>query len=152
MEALFESPLILILLIGIISSFFKNKNKDGKQKSHENKPAQKGNRTFDELKDIFQEFNRTFQEEAKPVVNSEKVLEAKESIQSAYMEKVEESSLPRNVERVKTLPVSKASKSQPQIQLQVDETKIVDAVIWSEILGPPRAKNPRFKNRIYKKY
>ena len=31
--------------------------------------------------------------------------------------------------------------------IELDETKLVDAVVWSEILGPPRAKKPYRKIR-----
>ena len=31
--------------------------------------------------------------------------------------------------------------------IELDETKLVDAVVWSEILGPPRAKRPYRKIR-----
>ncbi len=31
--------------------------------------------------------------------------------------------------------------------MEMDGTKIVDAIIWSEILGPPRAKKPFLKTQ-----
>ena len=47
--------------------------------------------------------------------------------------------------------IQKAPILQEKNQLKVDESKLVDAVIWSEILGPPRAKNPYFRNKAQRK-
>ncbi|WP_428909172.1 hypothetical protein [Niallia sp. Krafla_26] len=154
MEILFENPIALIILIGVISSLFRKKNKDEKPKPQQTRPTQKSNRTFDELKEVFQEVSRSFQEETKPIrkfreEHSEQINEAKEKLESAYLDKDAERAIPQHEE---TNRVLLASKPQQQLQFKVDESKIVDAVIWSEILGPPRAKNPRHSNRIYKKY
>ena len=71
MEILFENPIVLIILIGIISSIFKNRNKSEKQDSpakraESRKPVQKSSDPFNEMKDLFKEVQRSFQEELNP--------------------------------------------------------------------------------------
>src|SRR6476620_12718920 len=68
MEILFENPILWLVLLGVISSLFRGKKReeDGqKTRSNpvENRPTPKSGSAFGELKEIFREVNRTFQEE-----------------------------------------------------------------------------------------
>ncbi len=156
MEILFENPLIIIILIGVISSLFKNRNKNERQESpakrvetRKPKSTQNGSDVFQEMKEIFREASHTYQEEIKPVrrlpeQHLPKITEVK-------VEPVEvQPSISEDIAR------GQSGSQIPQLGqpkgLKVDESKLAEAVIWSEILGPPRAKKPYMHNRTRGKY
>lgn len=157
MEILFENPIVLIILIGIISSIFKNRNKSEKQDSpakraESRKPVQKSSDPFNEMKDLFKEVQRSFQEELNPAKKlkedgPQKIDEVKLNYKE---EQPEKSSMSKQV--TETPHEHQVQKTKQASQLKVDESKLVDAVIWSEILGPPRAKKPYLQNRTRGKY
>ena len=71
MEILFENPILWLVLLGVISSLFRGKKREEEgQKTRsnpvENRPTPKSGSAFGELKEIFREVNRTFQEETQP--------------------------------------------------------------------------------------
>lgn len=153
MEILFENPLILIILVGVISAIFKNKNKDEKQddtkkRVETRKTVQKSSDPFSEMKDVFREVQRSFQEEIKPAPTVQE--NANQKINDAKFAYPEEPEKPEQV--IKTPRGLQEQKLKQQSGLDVDESKLIDAVIWSEILGPPRAKKPYSQNRIGRKH
>lgn len=146
MDFFFENPIIMIILIGIISSFFK-------KTKNETKPNPKQPKPFIEslpkrVSEVLQEFElspdespkklQTGYEEAKKQADMK--IASLEEQQMKYMEKVEQ----LEIEKEKSL--RNALKLDEQADtvntLAVDKEKLVDAIIWSEILGPPRAKKP----------
>ncbi|WP_338470295.1 hypothetical protein R4Z10_16025 [Niallia sp. XMNu-256] len=151
MEILFENPLIVIILIGVISSLFKNRDKSEKQESpakrveaDRHKPTQKSGDVFQEMREIFKETSRTFQEEIKPERQfSEKQSEKK----IAEVKVVLEEELPSLSEKPDKQHAPQTIQQQQLKEFKVDESKLAEAVIWAEILGPPRAKKPYSHNR-----
>lgn len=153
MEILFENPILWIVLLGVISSLFRGKKREEEgQKTRsnpvENRPTPKSGSAFGELKEIFREVNRTFQEETKPTqtLKKERVQEVIEPASYTQMADQGNTAFAQEIEVVQKAPIS-----QKKNQLKVDESKLVDAVIWSEILGPPRAKNPYFGKNAQRK-
>ena len=156
MEILFDNPFIIIILIAIISSLFKNKKKaaEGQKRGTVLPPIHKPIRSpFDEVKEIFKEVTRPLSEENRaPAKKIEEVFQEKK--RKAEYEKEtsnQTSAVKRNMEYIKTgtplAPVSQTKSAEnKESALKVDESKLVEAVIWAEILGPPRAKNP-YRNR-----
>ena len=153
MEILFENPILWLVLLGVISSLFRGKKREEEgQKTRsnpvENRPTPKSGSAFGELKEIFREVNRyisrgntTFSNLKKERV--QEVIEPASYTQRAVQEKT---SIANEIEVIQKAPIL-----QKKNQLKVDESKLVDAVIWSEILGPPRAKNPYFRSKAQRK-
>ncbi|MCQ6273634.1 hypothetical protein JMM81_01415 [Bacillus sp. V3B] len=145
-EFFFDNPFILIILIAVLSSLFKKRK--GKTESKERTYHPKENKqtkpisSFDEVKEIFKEVTRSFSEETtssdrkieKPIVHQKTEELYQQMATDKQLKSVEPQSLP-----IQEKPESK--------EIDLDQTKLVDAVIWSEILGPPRAKKPYMKSR-----
>lgn len=159
MEILFENPILWLVLLGVISSLFRGKKREEEgQKTRsnpvENRPAQKSGSAFEELKEIFKEVNRSLQGETQPSQTLKKeAYKKKEHVK----ELIEPASYTQRADQEKTSIANeieinrKAPILQKKNQLKVDESKLVDAVIWSEILGPPRAKSPYFRSKAQRK-
>lgn len=156
MDFLFDNPFIIVVLIGIISSFFK-KNKEEKKQTTQRSPKPFVERTPKPKPEIFkqleQEITKYLVPERQEVPTKQET--AKKSIQSDYLEakKQAEAKPPvlqeQNSEQV-LLEVqgeqyqmeSSPPLTVPRASFSVDKDRLADAVIWSEILGPPRAKRP----------
>lgn len=155
MEILLENLIILIILISFITSIFKNKQKKRSSPAPvEKKPEQKNSSAFEEMKEIFKEVNRTFQEDTKPPqrkltkVYQDKINQTKGLVDHVTSQRDDRvnSYRPNETDVPQRVPISA-----PQNHLSVDRSNLVDAVIWAEILGPPRAKNPYPKNKVQRK-
>ncbi|MEQ2526233.1 hypothetical protein EKG37_05425 [Robertmurraya yapensis] len=144
MQFLLDNPLIIVILVGIISSIFKK----GK---NETKPTKKKSKNFWETVQLP---NFDSIPEVKPLqkaeVYHEEPVQPVRSIQDDYLEAQRKAdSLKRDAEELERKIRSnevKRSIDAPTLQeksdFQVDSNKLADAVIWSEILGPPRARKP----------
>lgn len=145
-EFFFDNPFIFIILIAALSSLFKKK-----KKSAENQRTaypSKGNQQtkpvspFEEVKEIFKEVTRSFSEDTMtPDRRAEKPV-----IQQKTEEIYQQTALREQVtpEEKQPLPTQEKTRSK---ELEMDQQKLVDAIIWSEVLGPPRAKKPYMKSR-----
>ncbi|PAE23308.1 MULTISPECIES: hypothetical protein [Bacillaceae] len=150
MEFLFENPFILIAVIAFISSMFKKKKEERPVKQAP-RSVQQENRTQAErtsadpaLAEVLEEEKRKLTEKSRRIEQeyrqrkqqTEQSMKALQSQQRAAERKA--SAISRTAANTKTYPVeaSGAGKFEPQKQ------SLVDGIIWSEILGPPRSKNP----------
>ncbi|MFB6465764.1 hypothetical protein ACE38V_02980 [Cytobacillus sp. Hz8] len=163
MKYLFENPFIIIVIIGIISSLFK-KEKDQKKKapikgrsSRQTKafPTQKSWQTPRSNGNPFNkplmrsEMPEQQHREIKPFEQKRTIESSMNDLASQYEEVKQEAisqieelnkqkaQMEQQVAKIKAINVEKKSNSINQAKL---ENKLRDAVIWSEILGPPRAK------------
>lgn len=145
LEFFFENPLFIFILLGILSSLFSKGNDEKKQKrrpSPQPKPFVES-KPLPKIEPIQKPatLSKTWEEEKKPEMNWKK-----SKIQEQYLQKLEEKlevipSVAKKVENEEVAPKGKIDVD------QITEEKLVDAVIWSEILGPPRAKKAhRFMN------
>lgn len=145
-EFFFDNPFLFIVLVAVLSSLFKKRkgNTESKRTPYspkENKQT-KPVSPFDEVKEIFKEVTRSLSEGTitpdqkieKPVVE-QKAEEIYQQIAKAE---------PLKRERSQSAPTPEESRGK---ELELDQTKLMDAIIWSEVLGPPRAKKPYMKSR-----
>lgn len=147
MEFLFDNPFMVLVLLALFSFSSVFKKSAEKQKKSSNRPVEKKysmpSSPFDEVKEIFKEVSRTFQEEPQKPTESK--------LDEMYQKKkMEVSQLQEQTERKKAKVVKdNFSKSiQPSNkELKITETKLIESVIWSEILGPPRSKKPYYRSR-----
>lgn len=143
MDFLFENPFIIVVLIGIISSLF-NKAK-GQSKGNPSQPKPFAESTpipqepsFDDFpEEPIRAFEADYNEMKK---EAEKKIRALREQQKRY----EERAARLNSEAVMSEPKTTAPSTGKveNASLEVDREKLADAVIWSEILGPPRSKRP----------
>ena len=136
MKTLLENPIILVILIGIISSFFK-KVKTAQQESRENgkpnplkvppvkvEPVRRNKK---------QQRNSEGQGEQhypqrKPANNQNERNNSLEQRSTAIKNNQKSVPVKKVIEEVNTV--------------QIDTERLVDGIIWSEVLGPPRSKKP----------
>lgn len=151
MEFLLENPFILIAIIAFISSFFKKK-KEEKPVKQAPRSVQKENRTQAErtavdpaLAEVLEEEKRKLEAKSRKIEEeykqrkqqAEQSMKALQNQQRAAERKARAiSKTAVNTTAGYPAEASGAGKFEPRKQ------SLVDGIIWSEILGPPRAKNP----------
>jgi cell division protein FtsN len=153
-EALFNNPIIFIILVAVISSLFKKKKENsndpnGQKKSSnpmENKRSQPNN-PFDEIKDLFREMTGSLsdgtgtpKEKMRDLYSEERKVAQQKEVELNQQRSTDWEPEPLKSVGSHLLPINQEKSKDKEIEL--NETKLVDAVIWSEILGPPRAKKP----------
>ncbi|MGY3714383.1 hypothetical protein ACWE42_02535 [Sutcliffiella cohnii] len=155
-EWIFSNPLILFILIGILSSLFRKK---GEEQQQTNKPKpqrqqQAGQQTQPQTAKEEKEYNWDFD------IFGEKAEELEKQLRDTFYPPKEEKVM--KVEPIREQPIVERvldfeiPKDSPilQTELQTSEGKVykhhheisrkqvVNGVIWSEILGQPRAQKP----------
>jgi hypothetical protein len=154
LEFLLENPFILVVLIGIISSLFSK----AKRGSSSGPVQQPGNVELESgpYKDAGYEPE---EKAAAPVQKAGR--QASESMESYYQERKEQAEerarrlserqdvLERRVQNARSAAGNpeKSKSAEPAGRAAVSREKLADAIVWSEILGPPRSKNPRRLHR-----
>lgn len=159
MEFLFENPFLLVILIGLISSLFKRmKGTQEEPRKSQSKPfVESGPFDFEQPRqeqpvqrmepapqqtyepNPLGKIEKEFLEKKK---QAEEKLAALKKQQVTAQKKAETIQSHRRLNQVK----EKIETSEPET-VHVDNQKLVDAVIWSEILGPPRSRRPH-SNRV----
>lgn len=138
MRFLLENPLILVILIGVISSFFKKSTEaqPDKKKKSPAKPIQKQDTPFPVGK------NRPVRAQKlnplpplRPVSNEQIRNEQTEEV--LYKGNAKQSASAHEHARRKHREETIAKKT-----INTDPQTLIDGLIWSEVLGPPRAKKP----------
>lgn len=142
MDFLFENPFIIVVLIGIISSLFKKTKGQTKANPKPSKPFVE-NTPIPEITNfegVREEPIRTLDTEYRDMKKeAEAKITALKEQQKRFEQKAERmNSTTRMNQSVRSTPTATNNKA----TFQVDQEKLADAVVWSEILGPPRAKKP----------
>jgi hypothetical protein len=140
MEFLFDNPLLLFALIGIISSVFKRLKGDSPEGQ---KQKQRGPFT-----QSTQPLNPRPIERKKPIVRTKPLDEMLQDMRKSAEQMPIEQPLEKPV-TVKKVPAhdqnpmkNKDTIAKKKSSYSVNQSKLVDGIIWSEVLGPPRSKNP----------
>lgn len=153
-QIFFDNPIIFIILVAAISSLFRKKKENESQSKGQVRTSQpKKRNTFsptalEEVREVFKEVTRSFpspttsSNRKKENPSHEEMMEVKQQV-----EKFNQSNMTEPIHS--DVPILQSAKLQKQSvkEIELDETKLVDAVIWSEILGPPRARKPYRKIR-----
>ncbi|GHH97044.1 hypothetical protein [Neobacillus kokaensis] len=146
--------LFIIIIIGILSSIF-GKGQTKNKQNHRNRPVSL--ETFEEIKTFMQnetkKRTKTIQNEfeqlqpaKKDVIEQYKQvnqnIEARERVQSRPRNKVKEE-IVEDKEPLYTELTEEGSRHRDNLETNM----ILNGIIWSEILGEPRSKNPHFTRR-----
>lgn len=155
MEILFDNPFLFIILIAFISSFFKNKKKVDGDYKRPNKPVgekQPSASPFDEVREMFKEVSRSLQNESKSPPSSSINQMYEEKKAQAQKKAIEEVGRIKVDQNIKKMQEQETEDRESKQELEINENKIVESVMWAEILGPPRAKSPYRSNYRRNRY
>jgi hypothetical protein len=140
MKFLFENPILLIALIGIVSSLFKRLKGDsgGEGKHHTRGP----------FTQTTQPINSRPVERKKPVMRNkplnEVLHETRKIIEQKQIEQplVNKSTVSEIPVRNPVTPIQSKKTTIKESSHVINKSRLVDGVIWTEVLGPPRSKKP----------
>ncbi|GLB58251.1 hypothetical protein [Cytobacillus sp. NCCP-133] len=148
MEILLENPFILIALLAFISSLFKKKKK-GESEKQKKRPQQRPEPQAEQsaaevlMEKAVKEEKRQQAERASRIEEEyrRRKQQAEESIRVLQNQKL---AAERQASVFREPAEKPVDRPQARIQGQFAPQKkaLVDGIIWSEILGPPRAKGP----------
>lgn len=156
MDFLFENPFLIVIILGILSSMFKKPKNDKNMEESETKP-------YDEtspipMPEIFKQFGFEEQADRKKPVSQD--VSSEELLKSDYQEKAkakiaELKERDRNRKQVESRPVQAeelkinrpSNLSEEKRTVSIGQERLKEAIVWAEILGPPRSKKPhRYRN------
>jgi hypothetical protein len=159
-----ENPFILVVLIGIISSFYKQMKGTGEdehQKRKQPKPFLPG-QTSEKSKpfidfdfgELQQKFERPQTEKKEPEKTQSLSTNRVQEVKSTYREQTYTPN--KKVDRQTTGRLNQQPRVEAAVKtdhdLHVSKQTLRDAVIWSEILGPPKAKQGYHRKRTNSHY
>jgi hypothetical protein len=152
LEFILENPFAIIFIIGIITSIFKKMKANEQDPKHEKQPDWKKMMNFP------QTFNEERHEKTStqldhPINKSKlaqeyyEVKKTNEKQRKEYVNPIQSRQGPvsKRLDSAKSNAVN--SEVESVIDLSPTKEKVIDAVIWSEILGPPRALKPHSTRR-----
>ena len=140
MEFLFENPIFLVIVIGLISSLYKQLKKGGPEdgKQHPRGP----------FTQTTQPINSRPVERNRPVVRSKPLDEVFHEVKrmvekTPIVQPIENRTAAKVVSaRNPVTPIDPNKGTNKQSSHVITKTRLVDGVIWSEVLGPPRSRKP----------
>lgn len=151
MDFLFENTWLIFIVIAIFTSLLnKAKGNQGKQNSRQRQPIQPRNVANQQKSGPIQEARNHDVTPVIPKRNIEKEYadrkkQAEEQMQvlkdkQKVLEKSAQSLQAASAMRSKRVDSSPKKEGKPAIS--IEKQKLVDGVVWAEILGPPRALSP----------
>ncbi|MBP2241672.1 hypothetical protein J2Z40_002244 [Cytobacillus eiseniae] len=145
MEFLMDNPFILFIIIAMLSSMFgkgKGKNQQNQQKQNQSRPRQapvqsnpiepipsEARNASSQIKREYLERKRQEEKKRQEIKNRPPIMQEMSKKQAVKKEE-------KTLYNPSIVPVEKKPA------LSIEKQKLVDGVIWAEILGPPRALNP----------
>lgn len=147
MDILWENPIILVIIVGIISSYFKKMKSEQPENGDNGKPNQRKvppvsvgpvarnkKRQRAENQRVQQQYAQI-----KPVNtgNDRNDKLDQRTNNRSLVENNSESLIYNNQNALQANQVPGELNT-----IQIDKDKLIDGIIWSEILGPPRSKRP----------
>ncbi len=149
-----------MILIGIISSLFKRIKGDQPEEGRSRKPNPKHSglpsgqhRKFQQTdqskpnKPVRQQNTRSRTVEKNTTgQNQNDPIFANSNKQESENNKMDYLAVKQNTKEIHELESTQTKKT-----LDIDQTKLIDGLIWSEVLGPPRAKKTHYSIKAYGK-
>ncbi|MBT2656716.1 hypothetical protein J7E81_15975 [Bacillus sp. ISL-18] len=137
--------IVIMIIAGIVSMIIhKNKNTPGQTRRN---PAGK---PLGEIQTMFKEITENFTTETKPLrtENKPKLQRSLNTLEVEYEQVRQESqasrigmAAARNQSANRDI-IKNQEEVTPDLTLNPDQRTVIDGLIWSEILGEPRSKNP----------
>ncbi|WP_077214019.1 hypothetical protein [Bacillus dakarensis] len=147
MELLFENPLIPIIVIWVISSLFNKGKSKKKTKTDTAKPFVE-NIPFPSFEDLKKEPEVIA--DAEPAIsNIEEIYSEKKKRAEAQLAELKDKQRRASEKAERAASVSRLNQQRKKPEASysekaflIEKEKVAEAIVWSEILGPPRAKKP----------
>ncbi|WP_108669604.1 hypothetical protein [Peribacillus acanthi] len=148
-EVLTSNPFIIIILIGFISSLFKRFKATPESPDKNPRPTKIPEIS---IEDYFPAQPKPAESKKELSSYHQDVLKKLKEKTQAEIEKKEDLSLDVEPTMIKNEHTTKQLLKTPlmnevQPQLHFSRKKLVEGIILSEVLGPPRSKKPFFRNR-----
>jgi hypothetical protein len=142
LQFILENPILIIIIIGMITSFMKRR-----KASNEPNPNTQKNAVpeWKKMMDFPQSFEEVRQEYSKPVTVSPTVVKEYNEVPKVVKQDNREARTPQKERRVN--PTHVETKTQPSISMDPDRDALINGIIWSEVLGPPRALKSHRQSR-----
>lgn len=166
MEALFElfsNPIAIFILIGVISSLFNKAKENAKEQQQRrarpsNPPVAESVSAPAEMRDRRKDTPRDSERTSKPVkpapARADREPGVLSEVQKVYQEKKRQAerspSSQRKTDRGSRLSAGETTGRlmqekrypEPESSFQPDRDRVVEGLIWAEVLSPPRSKKP----------
>jgi hypothetical protein len=151
---LLTNPLVWGVLVWLFSRLFTSNKKEEETpkkqpNQRENRPNPRPNQRQSSRphpKPVMTTVEQKSRNEKKPALRT--VQQAYESMKNQATEKTEKTRIvkeqPKNTKVVPKEQIPKVNRNIKQNNLIIDQQKVVQGVIWGEILGAPRSKNPHY--------
>ena len=156
MEFIFENPIFIIVIIGYIISFFMKNKQSQSQKDPKNaRPVVKPSpaQVFKEIQERIPQLSTAMNDERerrkaeeaqrleKEMLERRKLAEASMNALMEQKEMAEEQAMLIKAASVSAEQIP-STEVQPKQSISPSKKQLIDGIIWSEIIGPPRALNP----------
>jgi DNA mismatch repair ATPase MutL len=146
MDFLFENPIIIVILIGIISSLYKQvKGAQPEEGKRTNRPNQAPVSPVGQNKPVRRQKQANKPVRGQNVANQSNQHQGSaskhENLNSATRIETQENKQTK-MEMNENKAATQQKEENKQKSLNVSQSNLVDGLIWSEVLGPPRAKRP----------
>ncbi|ULT55717.1 hypothetical protein L1999_21895 [Neobacillus drentensis] len=137
--------IVIMIIAGIVSMIFR-KNKNNSRQTRRN-PSGK---PLGEIQTLFKEITDNITTETKPLrtENKPKLQSSLNLLEAEYEQVRQESQASRiGMAAARNQPANRdfiknQEEVTPDLTLNPDQRTVIDGIIWSEILGDPRSKNP----------
>ena len=163
MQFLFDNPILIFLLIGLISSIFKRSKGEEKQKQRPKRPAQPVRPVQKEPMTKNSEV-KPEEVDSRPLrrnqTQEQELREPRPASQSAFLDiqkkyeerKKQEQNAPRstfNQPMFQPEATKENTSEGTPMQLKPEADRLIEGIAWAQILGEPRSKKPHRTMRRY---
>lgn len=163
MQFLFENPILIFLLIGLISSIFKRSKGEEKQKQRPKRPAQpirpvqrepmsNSETSIPEEVDSrpMQRTQAQRQELRKAQPNPQSaLLDIQKKYEERKKQEHEASRSTLNRPLIQPEATKESASLESSMQLKPEADRLIEGIAWAQILGEPRSKKPHRTMRRY---
>ncbi|CAM3812219.1 hypothetical protein [Mesobacillus zeae] len=144
MEELLDNPIIIAIVIGFISTIYSK----FKQAGQDQPPARKEEKVPQVNKVERAEHSAKKQKNVNRTGNlNPRATATRADISRNIEEKMRVSEQRSRIMAAEPKVSVKESSYKPQLEFKSDSDSLVNGLIWSEVLGPPRSKSPRRTHR-----
>jgi Tfp pilus assembly protein PilV len=157
MRILIENPIIIVILLGIISSLFKRIKSDQPEEGRSRKRnlRQNGLPSGQHKKSQLADRSKPNKPVRQQNTRSRMVENATDPIDPIFVnsniQESENNQMDYSAVNQNDQEILEFESTQKKNTLDIDRTKLIDGLIWSEVLGPPRAKKTHHSIKAYGK-
>lgn len=146
MEFIFENPIAIIFIIGAIISFFKKMKENSNPNSNQEKKTE-----WKKAMDIPQTLNEDKRVETRTPREPREQQQNRNQLQQEYNKAKSKAEIDQPkaqaFQRIETNKKVVITEVDASVDLTPTKDTLIDGIVWSEILGPPRAYKSHSQRR-----